>query len=324
MEKTLSAKKKTLLAFGAVLLVFFSAFSGYGSPTDLNVIFFFLAAITAAAVGQFIIGVAVAAPFLGMVLNLLLHGSELSAAMSLYCVAPALGLYAVKREKARRQTAVMGSSVAVTLAFFAAFVYVVYRNTSNFSLESCKTVFSSQVDFLERYISSLVEAASENLANASMTSVETMLNLLLCLLPVGFFILVYLIVLLSFNAAKKISGSEIKAGLWDYSNSIVTVVAAVLTLAVAFFVSKTPLFVAMISFVFIISTPLAVEGIASLRKNQSNGRKPVGRIMLMVISLFINYFLVPVLAVFFGAKDTVSRTVMKFRENANNKGESPK
>ena len=324
MEKTLSAKQKAALAAGTVLLIILSAFTGSGDPVGLNALLLLLSSAAAATIAGYVPGASVAAPLLGMVLNLLIYGSKLSALKALYCAAPAIGFYLVLRRKFRRQSAVTASSVAVSAAFFAAFVYVVYRRTGDFSLEACKTAFPSEVGELEKYISALMETAGENLTNASQVSVETMLNLLLCLIPSGFFLLVYLTELFSFSVARRISGAVPADENWAYSNSIVTVGAVVISLIVSIFVSRTSIFVAIATFVFVISLPLAVEGAESLRRVRENGSRPVGRLLLMAVSLFISLYFVPVLAAIFGAKDTVSRTFRKAKADGSNREDSNK
>ena len=324
MEKQLSTKQKAALAAGSVLLIILSAFTGNGDPAGLNALLLLLSSAAAAAIAGYAPGASVAAPFLGMVLNLLIYGSKLSALKALYCIAPAIGFYLVLRNKLRRQSAVMAASVAVCAAFFAAFAYIVYRRTGDFSLEACKAAFPSETGVLEKYISSLIETAGDNLSNASQVSIETMLNLLLCLIPSGFFLLIYMTELISFSVARRITALVPADENWAYRNSIVTVGAVILTLIVSIFVSKTSLVVAIVTFVFIISMPLAVEGAESLRRVQENGRRPVGRILLLAVSLFISLYFVPVIAAIFGAKDTLSRTLRKARANGNNAEDNKK
>ena len=169
-----------------------------------------------------------------------------------------------------------------------------------------------------------METAGDNLSNASQVSIETMLNLLLCLIPSGFFLLIYMTELISFSVARRITALVPADENWAYRNSIVTVGAVILTLIVSIFVSKTSLVVAIVTFVFIISMPLAVEGAESLRRVQENGRRPVGRILLLAVSLFISLYFVPVIAAIFGAKDTLSRTLRKARANGNNAEDNKK
>lgn len=306
---TEKSKTKTVLARcgGTLLLIFLSFLCGGGESTALNVVAFLFASGAAVALTSFSYAVPIASCLLGFTANMLFFRSELIAIMCLYPIPVTVAAVLVKKGKLRRQSAVMGAAMLDCGAYFASFVYFVYMKMGDFSLETAAHAFSGFTSQIEKYVDELLKVGE-----TTLTSRESIVQLILCLLPAGILAMIYLIVLGSFSIGFYFGREEHGEG-WRYENNIVTAAVAVIILIVNFFIGSNKIFVALITFAVIPILPLVIEGFQSVTERDPLGHRNVKRIVFLIIAfIFVPTFAI-FLAMLYGISDTVKRFVKEIK-----------